>query len=143
MLVPNHKWAHLSPSLAPISTILYWPKRNPGNKLATFNQWPLASTRGHQLRSSKVFPQFRGRPLLHQCTPYQRIQVWCIYGRIYHYAPFLLSNPMEMFSGPNCVLSIQVPKSITHFEGRIFNHLVLQSLAVTRRPVEDPNYLAL
>ncbi|MBW0508040.1 hypothetical protein O181_047755 [Austropuccinia psidii MF-1] len=72
--VPNHKWAHLSPSLAPVSTIPYWPKRNPGTRLATFHQWPLQTTRAHQLSSSKDFPKFRGRPLFHQCTPYQRIQ---------------------------------------------------------------------
>ncbi|MBW0491532.1 hypothetical protein O181_031247 [Austropuccinia psidii MF-1] len=34
------------------------------------------------------------------CTPYSRMQEWCIYGIIYHYAPFFLNNPMVMFSGP-------------------------------------------
>ncbi|MBW0593639.1 hypothetical protein O181_133354 [Austropuccinia psidii MF-1] len=52
---------------------------------------------------------FRGRLLLSQCTPYSRIQEWCIYGIIYHYAPFILRNPMETFSGPNYVIPNQVP----------------------------------
>ncbi|MBW0542922.1 hypothetical protein O181_082637 [Austropuccinia psidii MF-1] len=36
-----------------------------------------------------------------------------------------------------------VLKSITHFEGRLLSHSVLQSMAATRRPFEDPNHLAL
>ncbi|MBW0464204.1 hypothetical protein O181_003919 [Austropuccinia psidii MF-1] len=36
-----------------------------------------------------------------------------------------------------------IPKSITHFEGRLFSHSVLQSLKATRRPFKDPNHLAL
>ncbi|MBW0475177.1 hypothetical protein O181_014892 [Austropuccinia psidii MF-1] len=98
---------------------------------------------GHQLRSSNAYPQFRGRPLLHQYTLYQRIQVWGIYGTIYNYAPFFLRSPMVMFPGPNYVFPIQVPKTSTHFEGRLFSHSVLQSLAAARRPFEDPNHLAL
>ncbi|MBW0573411.1 hypothetical protein O181_113126 [Austropuccinia psidii MF-1] len=37
------------------------------------------------------------------------IQEWCIYGMIYHYAPFLLSNPMVTFSGPNYFIPNEVP----------------------------------
>ncbi|MBW0477917.1 hypothetical protein O181_017632 [Austropuccinia psidii MF-1] len=128
------------PILAQISTI---PKMAKNHILDNFNPWPLETTRGHQLRSSKASPQFRGRTLLHQCTPYQMIQEGCIYGIIYHYAPILLRNPMEMLSGPNYVFTIQVPKSITHFKGGLFSHSVLQSLAGTQRPFEDPNHLAL
>ncbi|MBW0570275.1 hypothetical protein O181_109990 [Austropuccinia psidii MF-1] len=39
-----------------ISTIQNGQKRTPGPKLATSNPWPLATTKGHQLRSSKAFP---------------------------------------------------------------------------------------
>ncbi|MBW0531967.1 hypothetical protein O181_071682 [Austropuccinia psidii MF-1] len=98
---------------------------------------------GHHLRSIKASLKFRGRPLLHQGTPYQRIQAWCIYGIKYHYAPFLISNPTVMFSGHNYVFPIEVPKSITHFKGRLFSHSVLQSLGATRRAFEDPNHLSL
>ncbi|MBW0502036.1 hypothetical protein O181_041751 [Austropuccinia psidii MF-1] len=64
-------------------------------------------------------------------------------GMVDHYAPFFLSNPMVMFSGPNYIIPAPVPKSITHFEGRLLCHSVLQSLAATRRPFKDPNHLAL
>ncbi|MBW0585382.1 hypothetical protein O181_125097 [Austropuccinia psidii MF-1] len=107
---PKARWAHLSQFWPPISTIPKMDKRTPGPKFASGN---------HQLKSRKISPQFRGRPLLHQCTPYQRIQVWCIYSIIYHYAPILLSNPMLMLSGPYYVFSIKVPKSITDFKGSL------------------------
>ncbi|MBW0475940.1 hypothetical protein O181_015655 [Austropuccinia psidii MF-1] len=93
---------------------------------------------GHHLRFSRASPQFRGRSLL-----LQRIQAWCIYGIIYHYAPFSLINPMVMFLGHNYVFPIQVSKSITHFEGRLFSNSLLQSLAPTRGALEDPNHLVL
>ncbi|MBW0513646.1 hypothetical protein O181_053361 [Austropuccinia psidii MF-1] len=98
---------------------------------------------GHYLRSSRDSPQFRGRPLLHQCILYQRIQAWCIYGIIYHYAPFSLRNPMVMFLGHNYVFPFEVSKSITHFEGRVISNSLLQSLAATRRALGDPNHLVL
>ncbi|MBW0486278.1 hypothetical protein O181_025993 [Austropuccinia psidii MF-1] len=41
------------------------------------------------------------------CTPYSRLQEWCIYGIIYPYAPLLLSNSMVTFSGPNSMISNQ------------------------------------
>ncbi|MBW0476497.1 hypothetical protein O181_016212 [Austropuccinia psidii MF-1] len=124
-------------------------QNNPGSKFAkshilnTSNPWPLAPTKDHQLRSRKASSQFRGRPLLHQCTPYPRIQMWCLYGIIYHYAQILLRNPMVMFTGPNYVFEIQFPKLITHFERSLFSDSVLPSLAATRRPLQDPNHLAL
>ncbi|MBW0543864.1 hypothetical protein O181_083579 [Austropuccinia psidii MF-1] len=45
--------------------------------------------------------------------------------------------------GPNYVIPTPVPKSITHFEGRLLSHSVLQSLAATRRLFRDPSHLAL
>ncbi|MBW0469280.1 hypothetical protein O181_008995 [Austropuccinia psidii MF-1] len=48
-----------------------------------------------------------------------RNQEWCIYGIIYHYAPFFLRNPMVMFSGHNYSIPNQVKKSITHLKDRI------------------------
>ncbi|MBW0487101.1 hypothetical protein O181_026816 [Austropuccinia psidii MF-1] len=46
-------------------------------------------------------------------------------------------------SGPNYAFQIQVPKSITQLKGSLFSHSVLQYLAATRGPFEDPNHLAL
>ncbi|MBW0506676.1 hypothetical protein O181_046391 [Austropuccinia psidii MF-1] len=132
-------WAHLSQFWPQSQQSQKWPKgpQDPNWPLSTPGIWqPPEAT-------SKVSPQFRGITLLHQFTLYQRIQAWCIYGMIYHYAPILLRNPMIMLSGPNDVVSIKVPKSISHFKGSIFSHSVLQSLVVARRPFEDPNHPAL
>ncbi|MBW0546848.1 hypothetical protein O181_086563 [Austropuccinia psidii MF-1] len=41
------------------------------------------------------------------CPSYSRLQAWCIYGIIYHYAPFLLSNSMVTFSGPFSIFPYQ------------------------------------
>ncbi|MBW0487515.1 hypothetical protein O181_027230 [Austropuccinia psidii MF-1] len=76
-------------------------------------------------------------------SPSPRIKAWCIYGIIYHYAPILLRNPIKMFSGQNYAIPIQVPKSITHFEGSLFSHSVLKSLAAIRRSFKYPKHLAL
>ncbi|MBW0519833.1 hypothetical protein O181_059548 [Austropuccinia psidii MF-1] len=111
------RWGPTEPILAPnLKNPKNGQKDSRNHILATFQPWPLETTRGHQLRSRKVSPPFMGRPLLHQCTPYQRIQSWCIYGIVYPYAPLFPRNPMRMFSVPHCVFSIQLPKSITHFE---------------------------
>ncbi|MBW0505946.1 hypothetical protein O181_045661 [Austropuccinia psidii MF-1] len=50
------------------------------------------------------------------CIPYSRLQEWCIYSIIYHYAPFLLSNSMVTFSGPNSMIPNQGPKSNAHLK---------------------------
>ncbi|MBW0531301.1 hypothetical protein O181_071016 [Austropuccinia psidii MF-1] len=86
---------------------------------------------------------FRRRLLFPQCTLYSRIQEWCIYGIIYHYAPFFLNNPMVTFSGPTYMIPNQVqnPSPISKEDLS-----AIQSgnfLAATRRPFEDPNHLAL
>ncbi|MBW0542120.1 hypothetical protein O181_081835 [Austropuccinia psidii MF-1] len=101
-------------------------KRTPGN-----HKRPPA-------QAQQAFPSIHGK-----YSPLPRIQEWCIYGIIYHYAPALLSNPMLMVSKPNYAISNQVPNSITHFEGSLFSHLVLQFLVATRRPFKDPNHLTL
>ncbi|MBW0493694.1 hypothetical protein O181_033409 [Austropuccinia psidii MF-1] len=69
-------------------------------------------------------------------------QEWCIYGIIYHYAPFLLGNPMVTLSEPNYVIPNQVP-SPSSFSKKDFSAIQSgNSLAATRRPFEDPNPLA-
>ncbi|MBW0470688.1 hypothetical protein O181_010403 [Austropuccinia psidii MF-1] len=70
-------------------------------------------------------------------------QEWCIYGIVYHYAPFLLSNPMVTLSEPNYAIPNQVP-SPSPFSKKDFSAIQSgNSLATTRRPFKDPNHLAL
>ncbi|MBW0564266.1 hypothetical protein O181_103981 [Austropuccinia psidii MF-1] len=69
----------------------------------------------------------RGRFPILPCTPYSRMQEWCIYGIKYHDAPFFLSNPMVTFSGPNSMIPYQGPKIHHQFQRRT---LQLISLAI-------------
>ncbi|MBW0500789.1 hypothetical protein O181_040504 [Austropuccinia psidii MF-1] len=70
-------------------------------------------------------------------------QEWCIYGIIYHYAPFPLSHPMVKLSGPNYVIPNQVPGPSAISKKDFSAIQSCNSLAATRRPFEDPNHLAL
>ncbi|MBW0582508.1 hypothetical protein O181_122223 [Austropuccinia psidii MF-1] len=78
----------------------------------------LSSILPHSLRGSLPIPP---------CTPYSRLQEWCIYGIIYHYAPFLHRNSMVMFSGPNSMIPNRGPKIECPFRRRT---LQLISLAI-------------
>ncbi|MBW0536092.1 hypothetical protein O181_075807 [Austropuccinia psidii MF-1] len=94
------------PQVGPPEPVLApkWPKTTSGPPMASGNhQRPPA-----QLQE-KIPLSFRGRIFLSQYTPYSRIQEWCIYGIIYHYAPFFLSNPIVTFSGPDYMIPNQVP----------------------------------
>ncbi|MBW0593044.1 hypothetical protein O181_132759 [Austropuccinia psidii MF-1] len=62
--------------------------------------------------------RLRGIPPIPPCTPYSRLQEWCIDGIIYHYAPFLPSNSMVTLSGPNSMISNQCPKIQCPFRRR-------------------------
>ncbi|MBW0498844.1 hypothetical protein O181_038559 [Austropuccinia psidii MF-1] len=68
---------------------------------------------------------------------------WCIYGIIYHYAPFLLSNPMVILSGPNYMIQNQVPNPSPILKEDLSAIQSGNSLAANRRPFKDPNHLAL
>ncbi|MBW0539855.1 hypothetical protein O181_079570 [Austropuccinia psidii MF-1] len=59
--------------------------------------------------------------------PYSRLQEWCIYGIIYHYAPFLLRNSLVMLSGTNSMIPNQGAKIQPPFQKRT---LQLISLAI-------------
>ncbi|MBW0583279.1 hypothetical protein O181_122994 [Austropuccinia psidii MF-1] len=87
---------------------------------------------------SKDYPQFQGKTF-----PSSRIQEWCIYGIIYHYAPFFLSNPTGMFSGPNYVIPNQVPNSSPISKEDFSATQSGNSLVATGRPFKDPKYLSL
>ncbi|MBW0538314.1 hypothetical protein O181_078029 [Austropuccinia psidii MF-1] len=117
--------------------------KDPRTQIGHFQ--PLASG-NHQrppAQAQKSFPSIKGKDSPSPMYSVPRIQEWCIYGIIYHYAPIFLINPMVMVSGPNYAISNKVPKSITHFRGSIFGNSVFQSLAATRAPFKDPNHLAL
>ncbi|MBW0499240.1 hypothetical protein O181_038955 [Austropuccinia psidii MF-1] len=92
---------------------------------------------------SRIPLKLRGRLFLPQCTPYSRIQEWCIYGIIYHYAPFFLRNPMVKFSGPNYLIPDQVPNPSPIWKEDVSAIQSGNSLVATRRLFEDPNHLAL
>ncbi|MBW0502540.1 hypothetical protein O181_042255 [Austropuccinia psidii MF-1] len=70
-------------------------------------------------------------------------QEWCIYGIIYHYAPFLLSNPMVKLYGPNYMIPNQVPNPSPILKEDFSAIQSGNSVAATRRPFKDPNHLAL
>ncbi|MBW0522039.1 hypothetical protein O181_061754 [Austropuccinia psidii MF-1] len=70
-------------------------------------------------------------------------QEWCICGIIYHYAPFLPSNPMVRLSEPNYIIPNQFPSPSTLSKKDLSALHSGSSLAATRRPLEDPNHLAL
>ncbi|MBW0516481.1 hypothetical protein O181_056196 [Austropuccinia psidii MF-1] len=70
----------------------------------------------HQTSSNGVFPQDKGNLDPDQWAEACRNKDWCIYGIIYHHAPFFLRNQMVMASGPHYVIPNQVPKSITPFQ---------------------------
>ncbi|MBW0497406.1 hypothetical protein O181_037121 [Austropuccinia psidii MF-1] len=93
-----------------------WPKSTLGPKLAKNHKLHIKSVHGlwqpsEATRSapSKDYPPVQGKTSLSSMHSILEDQEWCIYGIIYHYAPFLLNNPMVTLSGPNEVISNQVP----------------------------------
>ncbi|MBW0465694.1 hypothetical protein O181_005409 [Austropuccinia psidii MF-1] len=119
--VPNHNWAHLSQFRPQIQN----GHKDPQDPILAnnhcgplFSPWPLVATRSAQLKGNSFTPP---------CTPYSRLQEWCIDGIIYHYAPFLLSNSMVTISGPNSIFPNQGPKIQRPFQRRTFQ---LISLAI-------------
>ncbi|MBW0542935.1 hypothetical protein O181_082650 [Austropuccinia psidii MF-1] len=110
----NHHRTHFGPG-------------SPWTTFAAHGTWyPEETTRSAQL---KLSPHLKGNSSIPPCTPYSRLQEWCIYGIINHYAPFLLRNPMVTFSGANYIFPNQGPKvqlpflkedSLTHQSGNLW-----------------------
>ncbi|MBW0502766.1 hypothetical protein O181_042481 [Austropuccinia psidii MF-1] len=95
-------------------------------------------------KPSSILPlNLRGIIPIPPCTPYPRLEEQCIYGIIYHYAPFFLRNSMMTLSEPNYMIPNQVPKSNAHFEGVLFSSSVWHSMVGIRGLFKDPNHLAL
>ncbi|MBW0472667.1 hypothetical protein O181_012382 [Austropuccinia psidii MF-1] len=103
-----------------------------------FQPWPLAMTRGHQTSSASTPLNFRGILSILPCTPYSRLQEWCIYGIIYHYAPFLLRNSMVMFSGQNPAIPNQGPKIQHPFQRRTFQLISLEIHGGNQKIIQGP-----
>ncbi|MBW0520173.1 hypothetical protein O181_059888 [Austropuccinia psidii MF-1] len=72
------------------------------------------------------------------CTPHSRLQEWCIYGIIYHCAPFLLSNSMVMLSGPNAIIPNQGPKIQHPFRRRTLQLISLAFHGGYQRTIQGP-----
>ncbi|MBW0588915.1 hypothetical protein O181_128630 [Austropuccinia psidii MF-1] len=103
--------------------------------------WQLSeATRSTPIKNS---PAVQGKTSLPSMHSVLKDQEWCIYGIIYHYAPFLLSNPMVTLSGPNYMLPNQVPNSSPISKEDFSAIQSGNSLVATRRTFKDPNHLAL
>ncbi|MBW0496847.1 hypothetical protein O181_036562 [Austropuccinia psidii MF-1] len=101
---------------------------------------PSEATRSATRKDS---PPDQGNTSLPSMLSELKAQEWCIYGMIYHYAPFLLSNPMVTFSGNNYVIPNQVPNTLP-FSKEDFSAIQSgSSLAATRITFKDPKHLTL
>ncbi|MBW0500981.1 hypothetical protein O181_040696 [Austropuccinia psidii MF-1] len=120
--VPNHNWAHLI-QISPQMAINH--HRTTMDHFSAHGPWyPQEATRSAQLNPP---PHLQSKSSTPPCTPYSRLQEWCIYGIVYHYVPFLLSNSMVTFSVQNSMFPNQGPKIQLPFQRRTF---YLISLAI-------------
>ncbi|MBW0556382.1 hypothetical protein O181_096097 [Austropuccinia psidii MF-1] len=83
-------------------------------------------------------PPVQGKTSLPSMHSILKDQEWSIYGIIYHYAPFLLSNPMVTLSGPNYVIPNQAPKFITNLEGGHFSYSVWKFPGGYQKTIQGP-----
>ncbi|MBW0495405.1 hypothetical protein O181_035120 [Austropuccinia psidii MF-1] len=106
--VPNYKWAHLrkafgskpnQPQMAKTHLRTQMGQEPQVGHKSVHGLWkPSEATRSAPRRDS---PLVQGKNSLPSINSALKDQEWCIYGIIYHYAPFLLRNPMVTFLGPN------------------------------------------
>ncbi|MBW0587960.1 hypothetical protein O181_127675 [Austropuccinia psidii MF-1] len=131
--VPNHNWTHLSQNWSSIPWTQNWPKDlldttlaiNPvGPIFGHGPPWTNISAMGsgsHQISSVSLCLSLWGILSIPSYHPYLRLQAWCIYGIIYHYAPFFLRNPMVTFSGPISTFQYQGLKLQCPFQRRLIH----------------------
>ncbi|MBW0488382.1 hypothetical protein O181_028097 [Austropuccinia psidii MF-1] len=96
------------PFFDPKPTHRKWPKNHLRSQICQEPQvghksvlglWkPSEATRAAPRKDS---PPVQGKTSPSSMHSVLKDQEWCIYGIIYHYAPFLLSNPMVELSYPN------------------------------------------
>ncbi|MBW0525839.1 hypothetical protein O181_065554 [Austropuccinia psidii MF-1] len=89
-----------------------------------------------QLRNPS--PQLKGDFPIPPCILYSRLHEWCIYGIIYHYAPFLLSNSMVTFSGPNSTIPNQGPKIQRPFLRRTLQLISMEVHGGYQKTIQGP-----
>ncbi|MBW0537154.1 hypothetical protein O181_076869 [Austropuccinia psidii MF-1] len=87
---------------------------------------------------SKDSPPVQGKTSLPSMHSILKDQEWCINGIIYHYASFLLSNPIVTLSGLNYVITNQVSKFITNFEGGLFSYSIWQFPGGYQKTIQGP-----
>ncbi|MBW0525310.1 hypothetical protein O181_065025 [Austropuccinia psidii MF-1] len=143
--VPNHNWAHLSPILP---TIIMTPKMAINHHRPQIGQGPpwttfhLMASGNHQRppdQLGSILPlNIRVIPPIPPCTPYSRFQEWFIHGIVYHYAPFLLSNSMVTFSGPNSMIPNQGPKIQHPFKRRTLQIISLAIHGSYQNTIQGP-----
>ncbi|MBW0561278.1 hypothetical protein O181_100993 [Austropuccinia psidii MF-1] len=121
-----------------------WPKTTSGPKLAiksVHGLWqPSGATRSAPSKYSPPVQRNTSRSSIHSIL---KDQEWCIYGIIYHYAPFLLRNPMVTLSGPNYVIPNQVSNPSPTLKEDFSAIQSGNSLGATRGQLKNPNHLAL
>ncbi|MBW0508901.1 hypothetical protein O181_048616 [Austropuccinia psidii MF-1] len=83
-----------------------------------FHPWPLETTRGHKLSSRKIVPSSQGKAFPSLMEPLLQEPGMGIYGIIYNYAPFFLSNPMVKISSLLFSFSSLVNIISIHFKGK-------------------------
>ncbi|MBW0530122.1 hypothetical protein O181_069837 [Austropuccinia psidii MF-1] len=86
----------------------------------------------------KHSPPVQGKTSLPSMHSILKDQEWCIYGLLYHYAPFLLTNTMVTLSGPNDVITNQVSKFITNFKGGLFSYSVWRFPGGYQKTISGP-----
>ncbi|MBW0509289.1 hypothetical protein O181_049004 [Austropuccinia psidii MF-1] len=89
------------PVLAPNSISLKNGHKDTRTPIGHFQ--PLASG-NHQrppAQAQQAFPSIKGKDSPSPMYSIPRVQEWCIYGIIYHYAPTFLRTPIVMVSGQN------------------------------------------
>ncbi|MBW0491822.1 hypothetical protein O181_031537 [Austropuccinia psidii MF-1] len=96
---------------------------------------PSEATRSAPSRDS---PPVQGKTSLPSMHSILKDQEWCIYGIIYHYAPFSLRNQMVTLSGPSYMIPNEVPKSITIFKGGLLSYSVWQFLGGYQKTIPGP-----
>ncbi|MBW0497532.1 hypothetical protein O181_037247 [Austropuccinia psidii MF-1] len=87
---------------------------------------------------SNPSPQLKGDFPIPPRIPYSRLQEWCIYGIIYHYTPFLLSNSMVMLSGPNSMIPNQGPKIQHSFQRSTLQLISLEINGSYQKTIQGP-----
>ncbi|MBW0526436.1 hypothetical protein O181_066151 [Austropuccinia psidii MF-1] len=93
----------LSPNLISPKNGQKDPRTQIGQESCIVHFQPLASG-NHQRppdQAQQAFSSIQAKESPSPMYSVPRIQEWCIYGIIYHYAQILFSNPKVMVSGPN------------------------------------------